>query len=297
MTTKAALTAGCAVSCLFLLAAPAFSQPTGPLEIEMISDATLPDHTIYRPAQHSGEALPLLVWGNGSCMIQGNRYDEFLTEIASHGYFVIAVGSILTDEEAQAIIDSQPEDPWDREPLSLESDMLAAVDWAQEQAAAADSEYGALIDSDAIALMGHSCGGLQAIGGSRDPRIDTAIGWNTGTFPEGSPPLNGADITKETLPDLRVPVAYISGDPEDIAFENADDDYAAIEAVPVFRGYPDGVGHGGTFDQPNGGEYAQLAVAWLDWHLKGDEDAATWFIGEECRLCQDENWTVSSKGF
>src|SRR5207244_6311923 len=36
--------------------------------------------------------LPVLLWANGSCLYAGNRYRQFLTEIASHGYLVIAGG-------------------------------------------------------------------------------------------------------------------------------------------------------------------------------------------------------------
>lgn len=295
VTLKSTLAAGCAVLCV-AGSGSTVAQETSAAAVEMITAESLPEHTIYRPAEASG-ALPLVVWGNGSCMIQGNRYAEFLSEIAAHGYFVIAVGSVMSDEDAQEIIDAQPEDPWEREPYSAETDMLAAVDWAEAQADDPDSAYNSSIDTSAIAMLGHSCGGLQAIGGSRDPRVDTAIGFNTGTFPQGSPPLVGADITKETLSELHAPVAYISGDSEDIAFENANADYEAIDGVAVFRAYPGGVGHDGTYDQPRGGEFANVAVAWLDWHLKGDERASEWFVGEECRLCADENWTVRAKGF
>lgn len=295
MTSHTLFAAGAVAACL-LTAGTAFAQASTVAGVEMEQAESLPGYTIYRPADAAG-AMPLIVWGNGSCMVQGNRYAEFLSSVAAEGYFVVAMGGIMSDEEAQALVDAQPADPWEREPYSSEAEMLAVLDWAAEQASKSDSEYGAQIDADNVGLMGHSCGGLQAAGGLRDDRVTTAIAFNTGTFPAGSPALIGADVTKETLPDLKGPIAYISGDSTDIAFENAAADYEAINHVPVFWGYPDGVGHGGTYFEPNGGQYAELAVAWFDWHLKGDESASEWFVGDDCTLCTDAGWTVVSKGF
>ena len=87
-------------------------------------------------------------------------------------------------------------------------------------------------------------------------------------------------------------MAYISGDESDIAYVNANDDAVRISQVPVFRAYAKGVGHSGTYREPNGGEFARVAVAWLDFQLKGNRQAAKWFRGAECRLCRDPHWAV-----
>ena len=56
------------------------------------------------------------------------------------------------------------------------------------------------------------------------------------------------------------------------------------------------VGHGGTyFTEPNGGAYADVATAWLDWQLKGDRRAGRMFTGKDCGLCRDARWTVQRK--
>ena len=294
MTSHPWIAAGTLAACL-TAAVPVLAQ-TASSAVEMETADSLPGYTLYRPTDASGP-LPLIVWGNGSCMVQGNRYAEFLSTIAAQGYFVVSMGGIMSDEDAQAMVDAQPADPWEREPYSTEAELLAVLDWAASEAGQSDSAYGAQIDAGTVGVMGHSCGGLQAAGALRDPRVATAIAFNTGTFPAGSPALVGADLTKETLPDLQGPIAYISGDEEDIAFENAAADYEAIGHVPAFWGYPDGVGHGGTFFDPQGGQYAELAVAWFDWQLKGDDSASHWFVGEDCTLCADPDWTVASKGF
>ena len=57
------------------------------------------------------------------------------------------------------------------------------------------------------------------------------------------------------------------------------------------------VGHGGTFQEPNGGAAASVAVSWLDWQLRGDAEAAPRFVGDDCGLCGDASWTLQRKNF
>jgi hypothetical protein len=109
--------------------------------------------------------------------------------------------------------------------------------------------------------------------------------------------LPGAPATKASLRKLHGTVAYFSGDESDIAHPNAKDDFARINHMPVLWAWPKGVGHGGTYREPMGGEFSGVAIAWLDWQLKGSEAGRAWFLGAECRLCRDPRWTVQAKGF
>jgi hypothetical protein len=64
-----------------------------------------------------------------------------------------------------------------------------------------------------------------------------------------------------------------------------------LTKVPAFAAnYP--VGHGGTYRQPHGGEFTVPAIAWLQWQLKGDAEAAKLFQGEPCGLSLREGWTI-----
>ena len=65
--------------------------------------------------------------------------------------------------------------------------------------------------------------------------------------------------------------------------------------MPVFKANLN-VGHGGTYRQPGGGWFGEVAVAWLDYQLKGSADAAKWFVGADCRLCTEPVWTIQKKG-
>ena len=49
------------------------------------------------------------------------------------------------------------------------------------------------------------------------------------------------------------------------------------------------VGHGGTYSEPNGGAAAQVAVAWLNWQLRGDAKAAAYV---ECAVGDRVLWGV-----
>ena len=55
-------------------------------------DPELATHTIYRPSELSMDKHPVLVWGEGGCAKNGLMFPEYLSEIASHGFVVIADG-------------------------------------------------------------------------------------------------------------------------------------------------------------------------------------------------------------
>ncbi|MGH9737714.1 MAG: hypothetical protein ACRD4X_03905 [Candidatus Acidiferrales bacterium] len=102
-------------------------------------------------------------------------------------------------------------------------------------------------------------------------------------------------MSKSDLKLLHSPIAYISGDSQDIAFVNGNDDFKRITSIPAFRGYERGVGHGGTYSQPGGGEFGGVAIAWLNWQLKGDQRSALMFRGADCGLCVNPRWVVHTK--
>ena len=86
------------------------------------------------------------------------------------------------------------------------------------------------------------------------------------------------------------------GGPPDIAYNNGMDDFRRIANVPVaVANLP--VGHGGTYQEPNGGAAAQVAVSWLEWQLRGDATAARRFVGDDCGLCRDSSWTLERRNF
>ena len=126
--------------------------------------------------------------------------------------------------------------------------------------------------------------------------MKTMVLHNTGVLNDGPGAIPGMDVRKDVLTTLHTPTIYILGGPKDIAYPNGMDDFARIAHVPVaVANLP--VGHGGTFLEPNGGAAASVAVSWLDWQLRGDTQSAERFVGENCGLCQDAQWSLQRKQF
>lgn len=258
---------------------------TGPFPATAEARSELPGHTVYRPVDWPPEPLPLYVWGNGGCSNNGLAHAAYLRQIASEGYVIVALG----------VPGGGPPAPADgSRDATTAAQMLEAIDWAAGETRREGSDFHRRIDTSRIAVGGHSCGGLQALAVSDDPRIDTTLVLNSGIYIVPGSGRSCVAIDKSQLPRLHAPVLYLSGGPSDIAHENALDDVARIDHVPVFFGALP-VGHGGTFAEPDGGEWARVSARWLDWELGQDADASRDFAGEACRLCNDSRWTVEQK--
>jgi hypothetical protein len=272
--------------------------------------ASLPDHVIYRPANLAGMGstkLGLYIFGNGGCSDDGASARLHLLEVASHGYLTIAPGRILSGPGATPRPAPPPPPAVPAPPgggtaapapaLTARTnykELMWALDWAFAQAANPKSPYFNHIDTNAVAISGYSCGGVQALRVGADPRVKTVIGMNTGLF-SAPTPLPEMDVPKSALNALHTPVFYLLGGETDIAYPNGSDDVKHISHVPVFFGNILGVGHGGTYWEPNGGKAAAAVVAWLDWQLRGDKTAARMFVGKDCGLCTDKAWSVEKK--
>lgn len=284
-------------------------QPSGSGPYPAIAEARndAPGYTIYRPAKQPKIRLPLVLWGNGGCRDNGLSASHFLRNIASHGYVVIANGAPRIETAALSVlppVNSPPRQSADApaSPPNRAADqtsvtqMLSAIDWARAVADRPSDPLFRKIDTSRIGALGHSCGGLQALSAGLDPRVDAVIAFHSGVYNRTGTGLSGVRITKSDLARLHTPVAYFIGGPGDIAFPNAEDDVARITHVPVFLGNLP-VGHGGTFALNNGGDWGRVATAWLDWQIKGDAQAARWFVGPDCTLCTSFGWTITRKQF
>ena len=258
---------------------------SGPYPAIAESRAELPHHTVYRPVDWPREPVPLYVWGNGGCSANGLAHAAYLRQIASHGYVIVALG---TPGGAAAAPADSTTDP------TQASQMIEAFEWAERETAREGSAFYRRVDVTKIAVGGHSCGGLQALSVSNDPRIDTTLVLDSGIYNQPGTGRSRIQVEKSQLTRLHGPVLYLLGGPSDIAYANASDDVARIDRVPVFFGSLP-VGHGGTFSAPDGGDWAKVSARWLDWQLKANADAGRDFTGRDCRLCADARWTVVQK--
>jgi hypothetical protein len=262
---------------------------------------SLPRHVVYRPkdlASLGRTKLGVVAWGNGGCSEDGASSRFHLLEIASHGYLVIASGRILSGPGAPPR-EPRPAAPAGQiaPPRTQVSDLTDAVNWALAENQRAGSPYFGRIDPAQIAYSGWSCGGLQALQVAKDPRVKTLVIHNSGVLNDGpNTTIPGMNVGKDVLTTLHTPVIYIQGGPADIAYANGMDDFNRISHVPAaIANLP--VGHGGTFNEPNGGAAASVAVSWLNWQLRGDAQSAKRFVGEDCGLCKDTQWSLQRKQF
>jgi hypothetical protein len=254
-----------------------------------VHDAGFPEYTIYRPENlkyaASNTTLPLIIFANGSCMNTSVPYEKFLNEIASFGYIIIAIGTlrhsaddILNDSIARMSVPP--------------ARMTEAIDRMERCCKDPTSEYYSLIDLKNIAVMGQSCGGVQALAASADPRVVTTICLNSGFFLPDEGQQN-AGVDKDVLETLHSPLLYMIGGPSDIAYNYALDDYSHIDDVFVSMANYD-VGHDGTFSEKFGGSFSLIAMQWLEWQLKNKEWAGKIFTGESC-TCEYPGWSIITK--
>jgi hypothetical protein len=241
---------------------------------------------VYRPEDLSAftgrKALPIVAWGNGGCSDAGLAFQKFLSTIVSHGFLVVAAGAKDTPLPDYSKMPPGPIDQNHLPPAKTKDvDLIHAIDWAVAENERKDSPYYHHLDTRSIAVMGQSCGGLQAIAASADPRVKTSVIWNSGTFPDGAPQSGAlSSAVKASLGKIHAPIAYINGGPTDVAYPNSEDDVKRLTQVPVFFAWVS-VGHGGTYRHPGGGRFAPVAVAWLQWRLQDDQKAASLFKGKD----------------
>ncbi len=273
--------------------AESLSGTSGRYTAVMEMDATLADHTVYRPADLSKVPgkLPVVSFGNGGCINIGSAFKTLLGEVASHGYLAIATGPIAQEPAVPG-------------PQSKTESLVKAIDWAIAENARTGSPYYGRIDTTKVAVAGQSCGGLQAIAVGADPRVTTVLVLNSGIIRGGIPTPDGGTrqpagylpASDADLPKLHTPMLYLIGGEKDQAHRGAEGDFEAIQKVPVFNANTP-VGHGGTWQQPGGGAMGKVAIDWLNWRLKGDAAAAKTFNGDPCGLCKDTAWTVKRKSW
>lgn len=264
--------------------------------------ASLPEHVVYRPANLAAVApgsLGVFIWGNGGCAVDGTSSRFHLAQIASYGYLVIAPGQWRSGPNAIAGPDAprvRNADGTMPPPPTTSADLTEALDWAMAENARPGSPLYGLIDADAVAVGGFSCGGLQALEVAADPRWRTVVVQNSGILNDPAMAIPGMEQAKSLLETLHTPVLYLLGGETDIAYPNGIDDFARIGHVPATMvNLP--VGHGGTYNEPMGGRAAMIVVDWLEWQLRGDNAAGRSFQGANCRLCTDAEATIAMQNW
>ena len=291
---------------------PDYPLGSGPYKAVMSSEAGLSAHVAYypaNPAQVGGRKMPVVIWGNGSCLYAGNRYRQFLTELASYGYLVISAGPMGAVElevgpqsnpavRQQGAADARPPQPNPSNATGAPQQRVTvallkeAIDWAIKQNSDPAGRFYNTLDLNWIVPMGHSCGGGLVVQlASEDSRVSGLGIWFSGAGLAGARGNDPASLQK-----IKGPVLIITGEEKlDIAYGSGKSTFDALQHTPVFYGWQDGLQHIGTFGAKDGGETGTIARNWLEWTTRGDQKAAAMFTGANCALCRDKSWHVMKK--
>ena len=107
------------------------------------TEKSLPDFVIYRPenlaeASKKEGRLPVFVWANGGCMDSSIHQEKLLSEVASYGYVIVAIGALqMTVEERE----HQP---------TPNDELLKAMDWITAQAKTKGNDYYKKVDINKV---------------------------------------------------------------------------------------------------------------------------------------------------
>lgn len=239
-------------------------------------------HAVFRPTSldsfPSRDTLPIVVWGNGGCALNSGNFGGYLKTLASYGFLVVTTAA-AEGATGRATADN----------------LRAGLDWANAENARQGSPLAGKIDTNNVAVMGVSCGGVLTLSLAADPRVDTIGVFNSGVSAPGAGGGIPGNPTTEVLAKIHGPTLYLDGAEADFMTPVAKANFDAIDHVPIFYGSRDNAGHSATYFHSNGGEFANVAVAWLEWQLKGEKSASAMFVGDACTLCTNPNWETHSK--
>ena len=206
---------------------------------------------VFRPDELGQDGLlhPVFIWGCGG-MAMPSSYMEELTQIASHGFVVVAEVSNIGDDGAP---------------------LLAALDWVLAENERSDSAFYHKLNTARIGLGGHSIGSVNSFLAGPDPRWKTTLHVAGGSLDNVNDP--SAPTTGMGGKSLIHPTAYICSESDLFGnVEKTEKDYENT-TVPVFFTIMAGTEHIGAV-----GEGLPVIIAWLRWQLGDEEERRSDFL-------------------
>jgi pimeloyl-ACP methyl ester carboxylesterase len=234
----------------------------GPLQTT-VQDLTFSGggHILVRPTTITKEPNtkhPVAIWGPGGGT-PPRDYLQLLTRMASQGFVVVGI----------------------RESSGGSELMSAAIDWLEKQNADSSSPMFDRLILNRVGVFGHSMGGLSSEATIRaDKRVTTALLDNSG------------DLSHSGLVTVKAPVGIIYGE-DGMERPNAEADFDNTgNKGPCWRGMMAKGGHGsGPWDG------AGANVAWMRWHIGGENSRKAAFIGTGGDYNNKGVWTTKFKNW
>jgi hypothetical protein len=217
-------------------------------------------YTLYYPKNMvEGQLYPILSWANGTCA-KTPGYNALLEHLTSHGFIVVATNSRYT---------------------SGGKFQLRGVDYVTAENDKADSPLYKHVDVDKVGVFGHSQGGGSTWSAAADKRVKTSVVLNL-----------GATGTRPT------PTYFVTGD-NDLDPDGSLSAAKAQTAAAAFRLHMiEGdapAGHITLMKEPE--RVFPSVTAWFRYHLLADDVGKSWFVGTDCKLCnQPAKWDFFAKG-
>lgn len=218
-------------------------------------------HILVRPSTLTNEPNtkhPVAIWGPGGGTAP-DYYMLLLTRMASQGFVVVGIRESTGDSML----------------------MSAAIDWLEEQDANPSSPMYDKLILHRVGVFGHSMGGLSSEATALvDDRVTTALLDNSGSF------------SHDALVNLTIPVGIIYGETGQER-PNAEGDFNNPgNKGPCWLGMMSGGGHGsGPWDG------AAANVAWMRWHLGGENFRKDAFIGSGGEYNDKGIWVTDFKNW
>jgi hypothetical protein len=221
-------------------------------------------YTLFRPMDLSESGLlhPVVTWGNGTGTMP-STYSRLLTQLASHGFIVIASNSTNVAQ-------------------GTPPPMLDGVTWVFAQNEDSASPMYQKVDTMQVGATGHSQGAFATSSAGADERIKAIApiqGARGGTLHGPALLLCGGMDTvvpcsgsQSAFDRITVPVMYANL-------------VAATHTNWISSGF------GGGMPSP----YFRAVVAWMRVHLMGDTALRPIFYGADCELCGDSQWETMQK--
>jgi hypothetical protein len=243
----------------------------GPFKTTQKLTAAGPSSTsaLFYPTELGKDGLkhPVFIWGCGGTT-NPSTYADLLNKIASHGFVVVG--------EVEEIGDSG-------------APLTACIDWVVSESKRSDSIFYQKLDTDKIAVGGHSIGSANTFFIAADPRLTTTIHIAGGSLDNVNDPY--AATTGKGGKGLIHPVAYICSESDMFGnVEKTEKDYANT-TVPAFMTIMSGTEHMGAASAG-----LPVMIGWLRWHLGGETERRDMFLDPAGQFCtgifvsKNKNW-------